>query len=152
MAFAVPAWKRYAISINQVSLQRYVQTTVINITGANTDVDYDLDETTVPGTFFTSAEADGTHGAKATALKAHIVALKAIAAVSWVESPIIGVTHTFYHTTPANNEHCQIVAYTDKIPALAFNAGGAPTDWYLIIHSVLLNSAIPLAAVHYGTI
>lgn len=148
MAFAVPAFKTFAMSVDQVSQCRFEQITVISCTGTTADVAYDLG--TAAGTFWTSAKLDATHGAKATAALAVCEALKAIALASSVKSNL--VAYTWYHTAPSADTDVNIASYTSCIPNIRFKANKAPTAVIWIIITKILNGQNPLPSSYAGTI
>jgi len=149
MAWAIPAWKTYPVASGGAT-RRWKQVVVISLTAAATDVDWDFGDGAA-GTLFVSAIADGTHGAKATALAAHLAALTAkTSGVVQLSSDIID--HTYLRGAAAGAGVCTVAPGTSKAPNIVFNAADAPTAIKLQFEYDLLEAATPIAATSFGTI
>lgn len=152
MAWAIPAWKSYPIqsACPGTGNRRWTQKVVISITAAATDVDWDFGDG-ASGTLFTSAIADGTHGAKATALAAHLAALTAKSSGFPVVSGLI-ISGSYIRGLAAAGSTYTLARGTSLAPDIVFNAADAPTAETLVLEYDLLEAATPIDAVSYGTI
>lgn len=149
MAWAIPAWKTYPVASGGQD-RRWKQVVVISVIAAATDVDWDFGDG-ASGTLFTSAIADGTHGAKATALAAHLDALTAkTSGLVKVSSDLIDKSYTRGAAVGAGV--CTVALGTSKAPNIAFNAADAPTAIKLCFEYDLLEAATPIAPTSQGTI
>jgi len=149
MAWAIPAWKSCPVSSGG-STRRWKQVVVISLTAAATDVDWDFGDGAT-GTLFTSAIADGTHGAKATALAAHLDALTSKSSgIVKVSSDIID--NTYIRGLAAGANTCTITPGTSGAPDIVFDTADAPTAIKLMFEYDLLEAATPIDPVSYGTI
>jgi hypothetical protein len=152
MAWAIPAWKTYPVpsAVSTGAARRWKQVVVISLTATAADVDWDFGDGAA-GTLFVSAIADGTHGAKATALAAHLAALTAkTTGLVKVSSDIID--NTYLRGAAVAAGVCTIAPGTSKAPDIAFNAADAPTAMKLEFEYDLLEAATPVAATSMGTI
>jgi hypothetical protein len=123
-----------------------------DITQAAADVDVDFGDLTA-GAFWTSAEADATYGARATALKAELTKAYPLASEVLMRSAVLESAYTRVVGAPAAaTQYGVTINATSKIPEIAFNAGAAPTAITLIIEFNLADGAYPLAPVSSGTI
>jgi hypothetical protein len=152
MAHSVPAWKTYPVASGGTT-RRWKQVTIFSVTGAAADNDWDFGDGAT-GAFFTSAIADGTHGAKATALAAHLAALTAKTAHNDFRCSAVdlGLYVKVAGATGGATEYKPTLDGTSKMPELLFHAASAPTAAVIVMETELLDAATPIAAVSYGTI
>ena len=152
MAFAVTGYKTYPIA-SAGSDRRFRQVTVFTTTATAADVDYDFGDGAA-GTFFTSAIADGTHGAKATALAAHLAALtaKTVDGGVSIKSNVFGVDYVNIVTVAGAGQYSLAYDATSKNPEVLFNAADGPTSATWVIEHELLEAATPVAPASAGTI
>jgi hypothetical protein len=152
MAFAVTAWKAYANRIDQGTIKRFETVLEMHITGANTDVDMDIGDTTTPGQFFTDAEADATYGATATALKNYLNSIKAkISTNGLLFSEVLEQSYTKVAGTPSLANEYGITQWTSSVPDILFVSGSAPTAIKLTMKWQLKTGEWPLIDTKYGT-
>jgi len=151
MTFAVTAYKTFPL-VSAGCTRRFVQRVEFDVTAANTDTDADIGDVAA-GAFWTDAEADVTHGAKATALKAHLTALYAIASeIKWAV-PVLDADYSKQIATPVlANEFNVARNATSKIPEFTFVSGSAPTAFTVIIDADILEASNPVSPTSSGTI
>jgi hypothetical protein len=150
MAWAIPAWKTFPIASGGTT-RRWVQRTIISVTATAADVDWDIGDGAA-GAMFTSAIADGTHGAKATALAAHLAALTAKQAHVECRTGGLQAFIRVVGATAGATEYNLTYDAASKMPELTFHAASGPTALVLVIDVDLLDAAKPVEPVSYGTI
>jgi hypothetical protein len=151
MAFAVTAWKAYADPIDQGTIKRFDHTVEIHMTGLVADVDADIGDIAA-GAFWVAAEADVTHGAKATALKSYIGSLyPKCSSVNYCSEQLNTVFIRVLAGPALAGEFSAIRNATTTFPEIAFAAGAGPTAWKLVLKCSLKTSEWPLADQKYGS-
>lgn len=151
MAFAITAWKGYARPIDQSTIKRFEHTVEIHMTGLVADVDADIGDLAA-GAFWVDAEANVTHGAKATALKSYLASLYPKCSTINFESPQLDSSFIRVLAGPAlAGEYAVSLNATSAIPEVAFAAGAGPTAWKLVLRANLKTSDWPMTDVKYGS-
>lgn len=151
MAFAVTAYKVQAIPVGTARARKWRNVVEIDITAANTDTDGDLGDLAA-GAFWTAAEADGTHGDTATALKAILTALYAKSSnILWscseIDAGLIQVA-----SGASGSEYQVTKNATTGLPDFVFVSGSGLTAWTLTIDASILEASSPTAPSSVGTI
>ncbi len=151
MAFAVTKFNAYGRLNTNATPKRGIQIVELTITGANTDIAYDLG--TTAGTFWVSAEAHATYGAIATAAKTFILTTLygQVASIYSVSAQALCTpVGRINAATASSNTYTQAVAVvTTPMIELAFASGSAPTTGTYIFEWLLADNTEPLTA-SYG--
>ncbi len=151
MAFAVTKFNAYGRLNTSPTAKRGVQFVELTITGANTDIAYDLG--TTGGTFWTSAVAHATYGGIATAARTFILTTLTaqVGTVVGVESQALcDPVGRINAATAATDTYTQAVAaVTTPMIELAFATGHAPTTGVYVFKWLLADNMEPLTA-SYG--
>jgi hypothetical protein len=151
MAFAITAWKAEPKPLDQAVIKRFDTTIEIHMTGLVADVDADIGDIAA-GAFWVDAEANVTHGAKATALKSYIASLYPKCSSVTYKSENLDTSFIRVLAGPAlAGEFSASQNATTKLPEIAFAAGAGPTAWKLIIDCKLKAGEWPLAQTSYGS-
>ncbi len=151
MAFAVTKFTAYGRLNTNPTIKRGIQLVELTITGANTDVAYDLG--TTAGTFWTSAVAHATYGGIATAARTFILTTLTaqVASILGVQAQALCTpVGRINAATASTNTYTQAVAaVTTPMIELAFNSGNAPTSGTYVFEWLLADGMQPLTA-SYG--
>lgn len=151
MAFAVTKFNAYGVLNSNPTVKRGVQRVELTITGANTDVAYDLG--TTGGTFWTSAVADATYGGIATAARTFILTTLTAQVASvisvWSQQLCTPVGRINAATASSNTYTQAVAAVTTPMIELAFASGSAPTSGTYVFQWLLADNMEPLTA-SYG--
>ncbi len=151
MAFAVTKFNAYGVLNTSPSIKRGTQLVELTITGANTDVAYDLG--TTGGTFWTSAVADATYGGIATAARDFMLTTLygQVASCINVSSQQLNDPVGRYQAGSASSDTYTkaVAAVTTPVIELAFASAHAPTSGVYVYEWLLADNTEPLFA-SYG--
>lgn len=151
MTFAVTAYKS-SPCVGGGCTRRAVQRIEFDVTAANTDTDCDFGDLAA-GAFWTDAEADVTHGAKATALKALLTALIAIDSDIQFKCLQLDANYQKVMGAPALAQEFGIsLNGTSGIPEIVFVSGSAPTAATYVLEFSILEAQKPILPASAGTI
>ncbi len=151
MAFAVTKFTAYGRLNSNPTPKRGIQCVELTITGANTDIAYDL--ATTGGTFWTSAVAHATYGGIATAARTFILTTLTAQVGTFVEvlsqALLSSLTRLPAATVSGDNYTRVVTTVTTPVIELAFNSGNAPTSGVYVLTWLLADNMEPLTA-SYG--
>lgn len=145
MAFALTKFKAYGLRAEGAVRPHAQQVMSFTLTGAATDISYDFDET--GGTFWTSAEANATYGALASAAKSLLLTrlpgLLPDGALVACESEVL---QNFIQVASGATGDQYVLVITDSMPDILFVSASAPTAWVLNLRWNLIDGAEALVA------
>ncbi len=151
MAFAVTKFTAYGIKNTSPTIKHGVQRVELTITGANTDVAYDLG--TTGGTFWTSAVAHATYGGIATAARTFMLTTLTgqVGTCINVYSQQLNDPVGRYQAGSASSDTYTkaVAAVTTPVIELAFASAHAPTSGVYVYEWLLADGMEPLTA-SYG--
>jgi hypothetical protein len=128
MAFAVTKFMAYGVQIESPVKRRTVQRAVLTITGANSDVAWDLG--TLAGTFWTSAIAHATY---ADVAKAALAMLTTIGANALSFDRVGGEILNTYWCAAAASGNAYTMTIANGLPIITLETAHAPTSTVLIL-------------------
>lgn len=129
MSFAVVKYKLDGIQYNGPTRQHCEQVVRVDITALNTDVAYDF--STSAGTFWTSAIADATYGAVATALRTFLLTNLQAKVDKLIGVFLLDEQARLQAAAAAGTSYTVSVA--SHLPNLTFASGSAPTALTLLM-------------------
>lgn len=138
MALALTSFEAYGIAVDQPLSKKYVQRAVLKITGANSDVTWDL------------SAAGGTFWGAVGATQPGITALKAIEAIKLKADALTGITGDVFiarvskQPVPTGVNEYTVAGIFNHVPDLFFDVVSAPTTATLILEWDLKDGEAPV--------
>lgn len=149
MAFALTKFRAYGIRADGAQRAHVQQVASFTLTAAATDIAYDIG--TTGGTFWTSAEANATYGALASAVKSLLLTrLPGLLEDNGLIACESEVLQTFLQVASGASGTQYTLAISSSMPTITFVSASAPTAWVLNLRWNLIDGAEALVG-DYGT-